>query len=74
MRIIKRTNAINKSVLYVVQEESGYDKLANSGFGSPLMNKNKYTDIRSFATVEEAQDFLYLYKNNLNPGEELVSK
>lgn len=73
MRIIERTNPINQSVLYVVQDDSwnGAAAYQNSFKGS--FYGKPYQDIKAFQTLQEARDFAYQYKNNLAPGERIVS-
>lgn len=77
MRIIERTNLVNKSILFVVQEET-YNGYAAQGpiQGGGLFQVNpyqkKYTDLRHFATLEEAKTFVYNYQNSLGPGERIV--
>ena len=74
MRIIERAHP-NKSVLYVVQEETfalGGLNASQSAISSYKKNYT-FTDIKSFATLQEAKDFMYQYANNLQPGERIVS-
>lgn len=73
MRIIERTNLVNKVVLYIVQEENknfgGYNQL--TGY---LTNQlPRFNDVRSFASLQEARDFMYQYTHNLSPGERVVT-
>lgn len=72
MRIIERTNPINQSVLYVVQDDGWSGAIAyQNGLGN--FYGKPYQDIKSFATLQEAKDFAYQYQNNLQPGERIVS-
>jgi hypothetical protein len=74
MRIIERKNQINSSILYVVQAETWGNKysMLNPQVADYAPRK-EFTDIRAFATLEEAKAFLFQYENNLKPGERIVS-
>ena len=73
MRIIERTNPINKSVLYVVQSETWGNKYNMIGNAvADYKPRKEYADIQAFATLEQAKAFLFQYENNLKPGERIV--
>ena len=74
MRIIKRVNPVNQSVLFVVQDESwnGAAAFQNHINAVSSYSRKPYQDIKSFATLQDAKDFAHQYKNNLQPGEEVV--
>ena len=77
MRIIERTNPVDKSILFVVQEEDyrGFTNYNNALIDGALQSfsyQKRFRDIRHFATEEEARDFMYKYKNYLGIGERLV--
>jgi len=73
MRIIERTNTLNQSVLYVVQDDSwnGATAYQNAYNPSKIFGK-AYEDIASFQSLEDAKVFAHRYENNLNVGERIV--
>ena len=74
MRIIKRVNPVNQSVLFVVQDESwnGATAYQNSIQAALGHSRKPYQDIKTFVTLQDARNFAHQYKNNLQPGEEVV--
>jgi hypothetical protein len=73
VRIIERTNPINKAILYVVQDENFQSGMYNSCQPLGFTRSSKFVDVRSFATLQEARDFMYQATHSLMPGERVVT-